>query len=277
MTAVKTRSMSEILAPAIDPEAQPISAVEPAPGVPAEPAKAELPEKYVGKTVAEVADMHMNAESELGRVRNENHTYRGLVQDLSALRRETPEPAIEVQEPLDVSGEDLITDPVGTVRKIVERDLAQIREDATQDNTASQVQLEDAALTRDYGDIPAIVGSPEFQAFALRTPGRKADFNTAARGEGLNQVRAARRLLEDFTDFQTVTKAPEEKIELTPLEIAKQVSTEGAGPAGSITTLPQIFEVDVIKMVNDNPVKYRSPSFQDELALAIKEGRFVKL
>lgn len=272
---LKARSMSEIVAPAAEPIVETKSA--PAPVVAEELAEKTLPDKYDGKTVAEVADMHMNAEQELGRVRNENHTYRGLVSDLTALSRPQPELETKVQEPIDVSGDDLIQDPVGTIRKVVAQDLAEVRAEGSAQVLAQQVQTEELALARDYGDIDNIVKTSEFQSFALRTPSRQADFNTAAIGEGLDQVRAARRLLEDFADFQEVTKAPEEKIELTPVEQAKLAATEGAGPAGSITTKTQIFESDVIKMVTADPLKYRSPSFQAELSSAIKEGRFVKI
>ncbi len=272
---MKARSMSEIVAPAAEPIVKTPS-VEP-PVAAQEPVKDALPDKYDGKTVAEVADMHMNAEQELGRVRNENHTYRGLVSDLTALRRPQEELQPKVQEPIDVSGDDLIQDPVGTIRKVVAQDLAEVRAEADAVTVAQQVTTEGKALVQDYGNIDDIVKTTEFQSFATRTPSRKADFNTAAVGEGLEQVRAARRLLEDFADFQEVTKPAEPITELTPVELARAAATSGAGPAGAITTQSQIFESDVIKMVTADPLKYRSPSFQAELSSAIKEGRFVKI
>ncbi len=276
MTAYRHKPMSEILAPAAEPEAQVLTPEQ----VRAEAAVAEqaLPDKYKDKTVAQVAEMHLNAEAELGRVRNENSTYRGLVQDLSSLQRTPTEPQPEVQEQIDVSGDDLIENPVDSVRKIVKQDLDAYQRKADNAVLEQQVKTEGLALLKDFGNIDAIVATEDFQKFAIRTPSRQADFNVAASGAGLDQVRAARRLLEDFQDFNAVTNPTDaDKPALTPVEVAKQVQTEGTGPAGSISTRPQIFEADVIKMINDNPAKYRSPSFQAELTSAIKENRFVKL
>jgi hypothetical protein len=224
--------------------------------------------------------MHQNAESRLGEIQNELGTLRGVVTDLTQLQRTPVAPQPVEQETIDVSGDDLIQRPVETVRKIVAQDNAAQKEVDDAELLKQTVIQEEHALTTDFGDIPAIVGTEEFQSFATRTPARHRDFVTAAKGEGLEQVRAARRLLEDFNDFQDALKpvkpvVPETPV-LTPVEEAKAVSTEGAGPAGSITTKDAIYEADVLDMIRDEPIKYRSPSFQAELTAAIKEGRFVK-
>ena len=92
---------------------------------------------------------------------------------------------------------------------------------------------------------------------------------------GLAQVRAARRLLEDYNDFQEAVK-PEEAPAETPVERAKKVATESGGGSGPISSKAQVLESDVIALINSDPTKYRSPSYQKELLAAIKEGRFVK-
>lgn len=275
-TAYQHRPLSKILAPAAEPALETKSGDTP-PVVPVEkPVEDTLPEKYQGKTVAQVAEMHLNAEKELGRVRNEVGTYRGLVSDLSALQRTAPasEPA---EQELEVSGDDLINDPVGTVRRIVKRDFDAQQVQAEESAATRQVEIEGAALLQSYPDLNATVASPEFRDFAIRTPTRQADFQTASTGEGVSQVRAARRLLEDFNDFQTQLSSTPSEPAATPLEVAKQVTTEGGGPSGPISTKPQIYEADVIELINTNVEKYRSPSYQTDLIAAIKEGRFVKL
>ncbi len=290
-TAYQHRPLSKILAPAAAPAAQEPSADQkrdpitgqfvPSEAAPTEVTQFTLPEKYVGKTVDEVASMHMNAEKELGRVRNEVGTYRGLVNDLTSLQR-TPTEAKPVEPvKIDVSGDDILRDPSEAIDRVVTQRLDE--RDAKQTETAVQTQfeLEGAALLEAYPQIDQIVGSTEFQAFASRTPSRQNDFNVAARGEGLDQVRAARRLLEDFVDFRTagtVTQEPSADTTVlpTPTQQAAAVRTEGAGPTGAVSTKAQIFESDVIKLIHSDPTKYRSPSFQTELMDAIREGRYVK-
>jgi len=279
--------MSQILAPAPDVPVQTPSPAEPAAPVAAPEPVAVVqppatPTKYDGKTVEQVIEMHQNAESRLGEIQNELGTLRGVVTDLTQLQRTPVAPQPVEQETIDVSGDDLIQRPVETIRKVVAQDNAaqKVLDDA--EAGKRELLVANTALVTDFGDINAIVGTEEFRVFASRTPSRQADFVEAAKGEGLSQVRAARRLLEDFNDFQdalkpvTPTETPPVTPALTPVEQAKIVSTEGAGPAGSITTKEMIYEADVLKMIQDEPTKYRSPTFQAELTAAIKEGRYVK-
>lgn len=285
----KHRPLSSILAPTPDPAAEGSKTDQPRneKGQFVSPDTQEpstLPEKYQGKTVEEVAKMHMNAEQELGRVRNEVGNYRGLVADLTSLHRTAPEPQKVEQEKIDVSGDELLTDPAGAIDRVVNARLNE-RDKADQITRDEDVlRAEGAALMAAFPNIDEIVASQEFSEFASRTPTRQQDFVTAAQGSGLDQVRAARRLLEDFADFKaattpanegTVNKGPEG--DPNPgVQAAAQVSTEGAGPSGAVSTKPQIFEADVIKMIHNEPDKYRSPSFQAELMEAMREGRYVK-
>jgi hypothetical protein len=269
-TAYKPRRMSEILAPAED------SAVEASTEAPAEAADVEVtevPDKYKGKDANDIIEMHQNAESRLGQLQNEVGNLRGLVTDLSALQRPTAEPE-PAQEPVTITGDDLLTDPVSAIRAVLQPELDKL--DAASNLSAANtiVQTESNSLLSDY-DVDAITATPEFQAFATRTPSRTADLNTAAKGEGLDQVRAARRLLEDFQDFQGATSTTTEKVE-SPVEQARKVATESATTGAPISGKSQIYEADVIALITSDPTKYRSPSYQTELMSAIKEGRFVK-
>jgi len=275
--------MSVILAPAPDVPAKTPSPAEPAAPVAPEPVKVEpapAPSKYDGKTTEQVIEMHQNAESRLGEIQNELGTLRGVVTDLTQLQRTPVAPQPVEQETIDVSGDDLIQRPVETIRKVVAQDNAAQKVLDDVEAEKRDLLIANNALLTDFGDINAIVGTEEFRAFASRTPSRQDDFVEAAKGEGLSQVRAARRLLEDFNDFQDALKPvrPAEPVApvQTPVELAKTVSTEGAGPAGSISTKENIYEADVLKMIQDEPTKYRSPTFQAELTSAIKEGRYVK-
>lgn len=275
-TAFQHRPMSKILAPLPeDPELAPTSVRPEAATQEQQAVPPTIPDKYKDKSLAEVIDMHQNAEKEIGRSRNEIGQYRGLVKSLSQLQR-TPEHSVqEQQEKLDVSGDDLIADPVGTIRAVVKQDLEALAAKADDQRLDALVEAENSMLLRDFPDLDATVGSDEFKEFATRTSGRQVDFNSAATGEGLGQVRAARRLLEDYEDFNRAMKPSKTQ---TAVQAAQQVATE-SGTGGS---KPQhvsgdlIYEADVISLIASNPAKYRSPSYQDSLMAAIREGRFVK-
>lgn len=231
-----------------------------------------LPEKYRGKTAQEIADMHMNSEKRLGQIQNELGEMRGLVTDLAQVQRPTnPEPKVEE---LNVSGDDLIQHPVETIRKVVQQDLAAIRADANKGKLDSQVERETNALLTEFGDIGAITSSEDFQKFASRTSSRQHDLNTAATGEGVAQVRAAKRLLEDYQDFKKELNPDSDKP--SPVEQARNVANEGSGPSGSIAGKDLMYESEIVTLIQSDPAKYRSPSFQAGLMAAIKEGRYVK-
>jgi len=269
-TAHRTKPQSEILAPAADPAAEAPTDEKPA----AAAEVPEVPEKYQGKSVGDVIDMHQNAEKRLGEIQNELGTMRGLVTDLSALQRPAPEPQPAAQEPVDVSGDDLLSDPVAAVQKILQPELDKLS--AASDKRAADdlFQTEGKALLEAYPELDSTVRTAEFQDFVNRTPSRQAELELASRGTGVAQVRAANRLMEDYTDFQTTASA--EKTDPTPVEEARKVATEAAGTGAPISGKPQIFEHDVIALINSDSTKYRSPSYQKELMAAIKEGRFVK-
>lgn len=273
---IQHRPMSEILAPAADPAA--VAPTDDKSAATPETAKVDppaVPEKYSGKTVDQVIEMHQNSEKRLGQLQNEVGSLRGLVTDLSTIQRPAAEPQPAEQEPVDVSGDDILRDPVGSVRAIVKQDFDKQEEARVTSATQTLFETEGRALVDDYGDIDAIVSTDDFQTFATRTPSRHADFQVAATGEGIAQVRAARRLLEDYTDFKAQT-TPAQDPAPTPVEQARAAATESGSVAAPISGKPQVFETDVIKLINSDRAKYQSPSFQKELTEAIKEGRYVK-
>ena len=193
------RPLSSILAPTHEPKAEGQKR-DPETGQFVSPAPAEekttftLPEKYAGKSAEDIAKMHMNAEKELGRVRNEVGTYRGLVSDLSSLQRTPEAPQTVEQEKIDVSGDELLTDPGQAIDKVVTKRLDERDARYALDKAETQLSIEEAAVARDFPDLEKTVLSEEFKAFAGRTPSRQADWQTAATGEGMAQVQAARRL-----------------------------------------------------------------------------------
>lgn len=271
-TAIQHRPMSQILAPA--PEV--VSESEKAAlAAAAAPVVAVIPDKYAGKSVEQVIDMHQNAEKRLGEIQNEVGSLRGLVTDLSAIQRTSAAPEVSELEEVNVSGDELLASPREAVMSILQPELDKIVTKSETDKADTQVLTETNALMRDYPNMTSTIASEEFQVFAGRTAGRQADFNVAASGEGLDQVHAARRLLEDFTDFKALV-TPVADAAPTPVELARTVATEGANTGAPVSSQQLLHESDVIALIQTDVAKYRSPSYQKELLAAIKEGRFVK-
>ena len=268
-TAYQHRPMSRFLTPQADAGSKaPTSKSE------AAATGSELPEKYRGKSVEDIIEMHRNAERRVGELGNELGTMRGIVTDLSRITRPQPAATTEEKEQLAVSGDELLADPTAAIRKVVQRDLDRERLAREEGELKAAAQNAAQALTQDYGDIGAIVQSPEFQEFASRTSFRQRDLQIAATGSGMDQVVAARRLLEDFTDYQKAVGSQEKPPD--NVQEARRVSTEGSGNSGKVSSKPTFHESDVLKVIQDDPVKWRSPSFQKEITAAIRDGRYIK-
>lgn len=233
----------------------------------------QLPEKYKGKSIKDVVEMHQNAERHIGTLRNELGTLRGVVTDLSRITRPQPATQAADEERLDVSGDELLADPVSTVRKVVKHDLDKARIESEERDMKAAAAREADKLVTEFGDIASIVGTDEFQEFVSRTSFRQRDMQTAANGSGMEQVAAARRLLEDFADYQKVAG---EKSKPTNVDEARKVSTEGGGNSGKVSSKAVFHESDVLRVIQEDPGKWRSPSYQKEILAAIREGRYVK-
>jgi hypothetical protein len=271
-TAYQHRPLSKILLPQADSQ-----------GTPTTPDKEEgaggdreIPEKYRGKSLGEVIEMHRNAERRIGALSNELGTMRGIVTDLAKITRQPQETRTSVEDDVDLTGDELIADPVKAIRKVVKRDIERTELDRRESELQTQVQLETTRLLNDFGDIAAITQTEEFQEFATRTASRREDFHTAAYGEGMAQVRAARRLLEDYADYKELVGKQNKNKRDEEVDEAKRSSTEGGGNAGRVSSKPVFKESEVLEVISKEPEKWRSPSYQAEIMKAIKEGRYIK-
>lgn len=278
--AYQHRPLSKILAPTAGREQAKSLTEEPKPrdekGRFVAADDSNVPEKYRGKSVEDVIKMHQNSESRLGQLQNEVGQLRGLVSDLSMLQRE-PAPTTEPEEDLDLSGDDLLRDPAKAIQQVVQRELKPLKEARDHESSQSIIDKATNDLMRDFPDMESIVMQPEFAKFVDRTPSRQRLRDVAATGQGLDAVNAARTLLEDYADFQAATAPSEDETkEETPVDKARQVANEGAGGDARVTSDELIYEADVVELINSDPDKYRSPSFQSALLAAIREGRYVR-
>lgn len=233
-----------------------------------------LPEKYRGKSVEQVVEMHQNSEKRLGQLQNEVGQLRGLVQDLAQVQRAAP-PATDVVKDVDLSSDELISDPVGAIKKVVQSVQAPTTEPEPAADPLDSLDLhnETQALFQDYPDMEVILSDPAFSEYVNRTPSRLADQSLAADPDaGVDAVRAARRLLEGYKDIQSLTSAASQP---DPVAAARKVANE-SGHERAVIPKDVIYETDVIALIQSDPDKYRSPSFQAELTSAIREGRFIK-
>jgi hypothetical protein len=187
-----------------------------------------IPDKYAGKTMEEVVEMHMNAEKEIGRQANEVGTYRDLLKTMSdASNVQAPQTDTAEEQPVEVSSDDLWENPTEAIRSVVKETL-QNEIAPIQQTQQEQVQAQQfAQLAHMHPDMEDIGGTPEFQAFVEKSPYRLMD---AQRWVENRDVDAANRLLSDYKELRGDTAAPGD---VSAVNKARAVSTEaGRGSGG---------------------------------------------
>ncbi len=260
------------------------------------PNDANVDDRYKGKSAAELIEMHENATRKIGEQGAEIDTWRRLVAD-NTQRQVQSAPAILPPEtppvPLELSGDDLLSSPVASISQVVDRSL----KDALgpiEDKLALMAQrTEVQQLSQDYPGMAATGQDEGFQTWAVASPGRAADAALASQGD----ITAARRLMEQWTDRQTLvdalkaqsTDAPNDQQQLTtaPSALAPalpikpqgiegaRVSTLEPGGTGGAPPADALTADDIVKMIIENPEGYRSTAYQERVQRAAKAGQIV--
>jgi len=248
----------------------PVEQAEPAP-------EHEVPEKYKGKSVDDVIDMHRNAESALGRSANELGQYKQLTDRLLELKRPSDlqkggaDPADIEDEPLpDISSTDLIDNPTESISRVVEARL-------TKDARKRQAKEDEDALTAAQADFATrhpdageIAQKEDFRKWVNESPTRLR----AAREAYNKDFQAGTDLLDEWKASHTES-ADAEDISEVALKEAKKASTvtTGASQTGDIPVGKTYRRLDLIRLKLEDPEAYEDESFQQEIIKAYHEGR----
>lgn len=250
------------------------------------PADDGLPEKFKGKTAKEIAEAYVNLESELGRVRNdigdlreEARTWRALAEDLGTQIRRPAEPE---RKPVEISPDQLISDPRNSIQAVVDDLLDKRLEPIVKDTRRVARDVEVSEFVRDFPNYVEIGNDPEFKEFVAKSPRRR---ELAVRALEKEDIKAMRSLLEDWNErkelIASLSKKQEEHQEQTPaaptgVEGARKVATERPGNTAAVPSGRIFYQTDVINVMLTDPDRYYSAPYQEELMKAIRERRFKK-
>ena len=149
-------------------EEQPVEQPEPQPeSQPELQQEEELPVKYKGKTVAEIAKMHQEAERLIGRQAQEVGEVRKLADEL--IKRQL-NPAKEEVKATEEDEIDFFADPEKAVSKRIEKHPA-IQEAKQQAAQLKQMQTYNK-LAQEFPDFVQTVQDPEFAEWVKKSPVR---------------------------------------------------------------------------------------------------------
>lgn len=244
------------------------------------PTSEDIDPTYRGKSAADLIEMHRNATKKIGEQGNEVGVWRGLVAELSdsiAKQRVTSHSAADTQQPVKVTSDELVADPTAAISKLVDARIKDALKPVQEVTARTGRQAELDALERDFPGYVSLGKDERFQQWAMSGNSRKADAEASIRGD----LAAARRLLESWNDREsavaevrkTVTpKEQEPGSKPQGLEGARKSQTETGG-AGGAAAAGLMHGTDIIKLIMNDPDKYKSDDFQKELFAAAKAGR----
>lgn len=222
----------------------------------------DLPEKYRGKTAAELARMHQEAEKLLGRQSSEVGELRKVVDSyiqtqLSQQQKEAP------QEDDDV---DFFVDPDKAVARAIERhprirEAEQVTQQYKKQNALSQLQQR-------HPDMQQILQNPKFaewiQASQIRT-------QLFVQADQQFDHAAADELFTLWKERQGVVQQTAQAEKEGRQQAVKAASTGNArgNPDGQQRKVYR--RADIIKLMKTDPERYMAMS--DEIMQAYAEGR----
>jgi hypothetical protein len=231
---------------------------------PVEATEEEIPSKYKGKSLAEIAKMHEEAEKLIGRQANEVGELRKLTDEILKQQLANSKPKQEEQAP-EV---DFWSDPDTYLNKKLEThpDILAARQLQMQ----TKMQQTAALLQKNHPDFQEIAGSSDFQDWVAKSKVRTQlyvqadkDFDYEAADELLSTYKAinGRKAEEGQQQAKELTASRQKQL---------KAATVDAG-GGNETSRKVYRRADLIRLKMTDPARYEALS--DEIMAAYAEGR----
>lgn len=250
----------------VEPEAkeiqEPEEAVEQPQDAVEEDTDSDIPEKYRGKSLKEVVQMHQEVEQVMSRHSAEVGELRKVVDEyITAQTPRAPEQNVEPESDIDY-----FTDPQGAVNRAIENH-PKIR--AAEEYTANyKKQTALAELGNKHPDMQSILNDPKFAEWIKASKIRTQLFVQADQEYNAD---AADELFSLWKERKTVaqqTANVEKQVRKQQLKAANTGNTKGSGEGVS---KKQYRRTDLIKLMKTDPERYQALS--DEIFKAYAEGR----
>lgn len=227
----------------------------------------EIPEKYAGKTIEEVIEMHQNVEKALGRQGQEIGSQRKMIQDLLAKATPQVETTETTEEPTSFE-EVFYEDPAKAVKSVIEND-PNIQE-LKKANVQAVQQANVAKVEAAHPDFMDIVQDQKFLKWVEGSKIRTELFRNAHTNYDFD---SANELFGTWKELSMITKTKEVKKEQKKSreKAMRQTSSESSTSGNSVGGKKEYRRSDLIDLQMRDPSRYAS--LADEIQLAYAEGR----
>ena len=224
----------------------------------------EMPSKFQGKSIEEVANSYAELEKELGRKGQEIGELRKLSDDFlrsqtQANQQTNPAPTEEAP--------DFYEDPQAAIRREIDNHPKIKEAEAT--NTKNRQDAALQAIAQKHPDAQTTVQSAEFQEWISKSKIRQRLFQDA----NAYDYEAADELLSNWKDRSMVSKTNEVTTaqKEAQAQAFKSGKTESRSSGDSVGGKKIYRRSDLIRLKNSDPARYEA--LGDEIYRAYAEGR----
>jgi hypothetical protein len=225
----------------------------------------DLPDKYQGKSAADIARMHQELEKRLGQQSSEVGSLRAAFDDLvrtSIHKQQSPTPEVE-----EVTESDFFADPIAAVRRELDMHPSVQRAEAAAVEMARNAGL--SKLQKDHPDMKDILTSTPFQEWVGKSNFRSGLYKQADEQYDFD---AASELLTLFKETNQVAKTVAKVEKTAQKQAVKNASTGTARSNPDGRTKGKIYRrVDIQQLLQTDPKRYDAMS--DEILKAYAENR----
>jgi hypothetical protein len=232
-----------------------------------QPQEPELPEKYQGKSVEELVQMHQELEKFTGKQSTEIGDLRGVVDDYIQTQL-SEKPAPQPQQQLDDEDDDVdfFVDPKTAVSRAIDNH-PKIRE--AQEYTAlAKKQSTMAQLKQQHPDMEAVLQDPKFAEWIK---GSKVRTHLFVQADQQYDYDAAHELFSNWKERNQVVQQTAQAEKAARKSAVKSASTGNARGSAEGSRKKVYRRADIIKLMKTDPERYQALS--DELLKAYAEGR----
>lgn len=230
----------------------------------AEDSSDDLPDKYRGKTAAELAEMHSNLERLMGKQSQEVGELRKAFDEMVQKSAAVSQPATPETE---IDDADFYTDPKGTFEKLLANHPTLKNAEAVAREMKKREAL--AALQAAHPDMKQITQDNAFQEWVAKSKIRTELFRDA----DVNfNYEAANELFDLWKDRQAVVKQTAKVEKVAQKNEVRKAATGSARSNPDSQSSRKIYRRrDIIDLMNKDPKRYEA--LQPEIMKAYSEGR----
>jgi hypothetical protein len=247
----------------INEQEEVVSQVTEEPQVEETPQEDDIPDKYKGKSTAEIVRMHQEAEKLLGRQSSEVGELRQVVDSYIQTQLDTTPATQEPEEDID-----FFSDPDKAVERAI-KNHPSIKA-AEQQTQQYKQQTAQAHLQQRHPDMQEILQDSKFVDWIK---GSKIRTQLFAQADTQYDYEAADELFTNWKERQGIVAQTVANEKASRKEAVKTASTGGAKGSGETATRKIYRRSDIIKLMQTDPDRYLALSPEIERAYAEKRVR----